>query len=74
MNVAAILAVLLQASETTGDPVSDGVLGAVVGIMFLVGVVWTIKRLRGHKPVDRKMSIRLNEDSFERLPESLQRR
>jgi len=70
MTVETMLAVLLQASASE-DLLSDRALGAIVGVMFLAGVVWLIKRAVGHKPVDQKMSIRLEDDPSERYSNSL---
>ena len=49
MNFVAVLAMLLQADESPTNALSDRTLGVIVGIMFLVGLIWMAKRIVGHK-------------------------
>jgi hypothetical protein len=73
MNFPGILAMLLQVEDTPANLVSDRIIGVIVAIMFLVGVVWMIKRIAGRKTVDWRMSVRSDDDSSETLPRSLPR-
>jgi cbb3-type cytochrome oxidase subunit 3 len=75
MNLEALSTILLQASEDAGGAhLSDQTIGIIVGIMLLIGVVWMIKRIRSHKSIDQKMSIRLDDDPSQQSQNLLARR
>ena len=74
MNVEALSTILLQTSEDAGAHLSDQTIGIIVGIMLVIGVVWMLKRIRSHRTIDQKMSIRLDEDSPQQSQKLLARR
>ena len=65
MYIQTLAAILLQAEDGTMPLLSDQILGVIVAGMFLIGVGWMVKRILTHKPVDHKMSIRLDDASSE---------